>query len=85
MTMNMLEVWRPRSCGFKIKKRERKKNNIQVMTSNSHNENQSLLQISKLAFFHWYPHLRAPECDVSFKNSALRKAVGNTNTATGGH
>ena len=55
------------------------------MTSNSHNENQSLLRISKLALFHWYSHLGAPGCDVSFKNSALGKAVGNTNTATGGH
>lgn len=83
----MLEVWRPRSCGFKIKKKKRKreKNNIQVTTSNSHNENQSLLRISKLALFRWYSHLGAPGCDVSFKNSALGKAVGNTNTAMGGH
>ena len=85
----MLEVWRPRSCGFKMKKkkrkRKRKKNNIQVTTSNSHNENQSLLRISKLALFHWYSHFGAPGCDISFKNSALRKAVGNTNTAKGGH
>ena len=57
------------------------KNNIQVTTSNSHNENQSLLRISKLALFRWYSHLGAPGCDVSFKNSALGKAVGNTNTA----
>lgn len=55
------------------------------MTSNSHNENQSLLWISKLALFHWCSHLGAPGCDVSFKNSALGKAVGNINTATGGH
>ena len=24
--MNMLEVWRPRSCGFKMKKKKKKKN-----------------------------------------------------------
>lgn len=55
------------------------------MTSNSHNENRNLLRICKLALFHWYPHLGAPVCNVSFKNSAHGKAMGNTNTATGGH
>lgn len=55
------------------------------MTSNSHNENRNLLRICKLALFHWYPHLGAPVCNVSFKNSAQGKAMGNTNTATGGH
>ena len=54
------------------------------MTSNSHNENQNLW-ISKLALFHWYPHPGAPVCNVSFENSAHGKAMGNINTATGGH
>lgn len=53
------------------------------MTSCSLNENQSLCQISKLALFHWYHRLGAPVCNVSFKNSAHRKAMGQANTAMG--
>lgn len=68
--------WGARDCG--LRERER---SIQTMTSHSHNEKQNLLRISKLALFHWYHCLGALVCNVSFKNSTHRKAMGSTNTA----
>lgn len=72
--MDPLEGWRPRGCGFKEKER-----NVQIMTSHSHNENQSHLR-----FPSWYCFTGTVALGLLCVMFLLKIVhTGNTNTATG--